>query len=133
MIKAYYNKVTLQFKNRKYKTHSAMYLADENKGKKQIKYITWENLAETYRDLGFFLNFTFWNFKRGKIISFYDFSPFDKSTWDVKEWKEPDLKFKLEIEPIEAQVSISDILNYHDSDLAIEYLKERSLNINSDK
>lgn len=51
--------------------------------------LTWDNLMEQYKRIGLGLNFSIWQFKKGRRVSFFNSSLFNKNTWDIKEWKSP--------------------------------------------
>lgn len=64
------------------------------------------------------------NKKRGKIL-IYD-------SWDsyfcIKEWKEPFLHFEYKVSYEQVSVSINEVLDYSDGELALMYLAERGVN-----
>ena len=86
--------------------------------------LTWDNLKEKYYKYGIFCNFNYWTFKKGRIISFFNFSFFNKNTWDIVEWKKP-LNITLTIKYIKYNPSIKEIFDWSDSEKAIQYLNER--------
>jgi hypothetical protein len=49
--------------------------------------LTWKNLNEMHKKIGLGLDFNIWNFKKGRLVSFFNSSLFNKNTWDIKEWK----------------------------------------------
>lgn len=102
-------------------------IIDESEVKEETIPITWENLEEVYYDYGLKLPFNIWNFKRGRIISFFEGGLTDKNRRDIKEWKTPELNMKLVITYEVMPCSLNDIINYWDSDKAIQYLRERNL------
>ena len=102
-------------------------IADENEIKEKTIPITWENLKEVYYDYGPNFPFNYWNFKRGRVISFFEGCLTDKNRRDIKEWKTPTLNIKLVITYEIFPCSLNDILNYWDSEKAIQYLRERNL------
>lgn len=102
-------------------------IADENEIKEKTIPITWENLKEVYYDYGLNFPFNYWNFKRGRVISFFEGGLTDKNRRDIKEWKTPTLNIKLVITYETFPCSLNDILNYWDSEKAIKYLRERNL------
>ena len=106
---------------------SGFTIADENKIKEKTIPITWENLKEVYYDFGLELPFNIWDFKRGRVISFFEGCLTDKNRRDIKEWKTPELNMKLVITYEVMPCSLNDILNYWDSEKAIQYLRERNL------
>lgn len=102
-------------------------IADENEIKEKTIPITWENLKEVYYDYCLNFPFNYWNFKRGRVISFFEGGLTDKNRRDIKEWKTPTLNIKLVITYEAFPCSLNDILNYWDSEKAIQYLRERNL------
>lgn len=96
---------------------------------KTIQIITWDNLEEEYKKIGLLAPFNYWNFKKGKRISFFSCSPFNKVLWDIKEWKEK-LKIQYEIKYTECkEYSINDIIKYKDFDIATRFLRERDIKV----
>lgn len=87
----------------------------------QIIPITWDNLDDVAREYGLVLKFNVWLFKKGRRVAFYEgLIP------DIKEWKQKDLNVELRIVYKKAtNCSLQEILDYRDSELAIQYLKER--------
>ena len=102
-------------------------IADENEIKEKTIPITWENLEEVYYDYGVNLPFNYWNFKRGRIISFFEGAFCDKNRPDIQERTTPVLHIKLVITYKVVPVCLNDILNDGDSEKAIQYLRERNL------
>ncbi len=102
-------------------------IADENEIKEETIPITWENLEEVYHDHGLSLAFNLWHFKRGRVISFFEGCLTDKNRRDIKEWKTPTFNIKLVITYETFPCSLNDILNYWNSEKAIQYLRERNL------
>lgn len=102
-------------------------IKDENEVKEKTIPLTWDNLNEIIYNYGPSLPFTTWNFKRGRIISFFEGFFCDKNRRDIKEWKTPTLDVKLVITYKIIECSLNTILNYWDSEKAIQYLKERNL------
>ena len=102
-------------------------IADESEVKEKTIPITWENLEEVYYDYGVNLPFNYWNFKRGRIISFFEGAFFFFFCHDIHERKIPVLDMKLVITYEVCRCSLNDIINYWDSEKAIQYLRERNL------
>lgn len=86
--------------------------------------LTWDNLEKIYYNLGSLLPFSYFNSKKGRRISFFAIDPFNKNTWDIKEWKE---KLKLEIKIInkESDPTIRD-LEIFGVEKVKKYLLERT-------
>ena len=106
---------------------SGFTIADESEVKEETIPITWENLEEVYYDYGLKLPFNYYNSKRGRVISFFEGAFCDKNRRDIKEWKTPELNMKLIITYEVMPCSLNDILNYWNSEKAIQYLRERNL------
>lgn len=102
-------------------------IADESEVKEKTIPITWENLEEVYYNYGPNFPFNYWNFKHGRIISFFEGGLTDKNRRDIKEWKTPVLDMKLVVTYEVWRCSLNDIINYWDSEKAIQYLRERNL------
>lgn len=102
-------------------------IADESEIKEKTIPITWENLEEIYHNYGLSLPFNIWNFKRGRVISFFKGGLTDKNRRDIKEWKTPTLNIKLVVTYEVWRCSLNNILNYWDSEKTIQYLRERNL------
>lgn len=113
-------------------THSGKTLANEDeKPKEETIEFTWENLQSLYSKYGILTSFSLWNFKKGRIISFFTDSLIFVKPWekDIKEWKEKELDLTLQISVEEYMPSIQEVLNWYDSEKAIQYLKERGLSV----
>lgn len=106
---------------------SGFTIADESEVKEETIPITWKNIEEVYHDHGLSLAFNLWHFKRGRVISFCDGIFVEKNRRDIKEWKTPTLNIKLVITYEIFPCSLNTILNYWDSEKAIQYLRERNL------
>ena len=90
--------------------------------------LDWENLDFVYPTCGLMLPFNIWNTKKGRIVSFFNCSLFDRNTWDIKEWKTP-LNITIKSSTRKRNMSIAEVLKWHDADKAIQYLKEKGLTI----
>ena len=88
-------------------------------------YLTWENLSDKYYNHGFNYNFTIYTFKKGRVVSFFNFSLFNKITWDIFEWKNEPLDLVVAYEYKKFTPSLEEIYKWHDADKAIQYLEER--------
>ena len=111
-------------------TDYARTLAEESEVKDEIVFINWDNLSEMYYRYGLSLPFGTWNFKKGRVISFFSGNPFKKDFRDIKEWKTKlDIMLKIEYTDISNSISIDEILKWSDSEKAIQYLNERNLKI----
>ena len=111
-------------------THYATTLKEESETKNDLVFIDWDNLSEMYHKYNLSLPFNIWNFKKGRLVSFFVDNPFKKNFRDVKEWKTKlDIMVKIEYTDISNSMSIEDVLKWHDAEKAIQYLNERNLKI----
>ena len=111
-------------------THYATTLKEESETKNDLVFINWDNLSEMYHKYNLSLPFNIWNFKKGRLVSFFVDNPFKKKFRDVKEWKTKlDIMVKIEYTDISNSMSIEDVLKWHDAEKAIQYLNERNLKI----
>ena len=111
-------------------THYGKTLAEEETVTAETIKIGWDNLTEMYRKLSLAVPFNIWNFKKGRVVSFFVGNPFKKDFRDIKEWK-TDLNITVEVEytDISDSMSIDEILKWHNAEKAIQYLNERNLKI----
>ena len=111
-------------------THYATTLKEESETKNDLVFINWDNLSEMYHKYNLSLPFNIWNFKKGRLVSFFVDNPFKKGFRDVKEWKTKlDIMVKIEYPDVSNSMSIEDVLKWHDAEKAIQYLNERNLKI----
>ena len=111
-------------------THYATTLKEESEIKNDLVFINWDNLSEMYHKYNLSLPFNIWNFKKGRLVSFFVDNPFKKNFRDVKEWKTKlDITVKIEYTDVSNSMSIEDVLKWHDAEKAIQYLNERNLKI----
>ena len=111
-------------------THYATTLKEESETKNDLVFINWDNLSEMYHKYNLSLPFNIWNFKKGRLVSFFVDNPFKKGFRDVKEWKTKlDIMVKIEYTDVSNSMSIEDVLKWHDAEKAIQYLNERNLKI----
>lgn len=105
-------------------------LVEEDSVQDKIILINWNSLLEEYHKLGTMLPFNIWNFKKGRIVSFFDGNPFKKDFRDIKEWKTKlDIMVKVEYTDITDSMSIAEVLEWYGVDKAIQFLNERNLKI----
>lgn len=98
-------------------------LTENELPKEEVFALTWDNLTEMYKELNLMCDFNIWNFKKGRLVSFFDSKLFDKNTWDIKEWKSP-LNIEVKVYNIERKATIED-LKYFDIIKVKKYLDER--------
>ena len=111
-------------------THYATTLKEESEIKNDLVFINWDNLSEMYHKYNLSLPFNIWNFKKGRLVSFFDGNPFKKDFRDIKEWKtELNIMVKIEYTDISNSISIEEVLKWQDSKKAIQYLNEKNLQI----
>lgn len=111
-------------------THYAETLAEEDTVKDENIQINWDNLSEIRRKYSLSLPFTVYNFKKGRLVSFFVGNPFKKDFRDVKEWKTKlDITLEIEYIDISNSKSIEEVLKWHNVEKAIQFLNERNLKI----
>ena len=111
-------------------THYSRTLKEESKVKNDFISINWDNLSEIYHKYGLSLPFNIWNFKKGRLVSFFDGNPFKKDFRDIKEWKTKlNITVKVEYTDITHLMSIDEVLKWYDAEKAIQFLTERKLKI----
>lgn len=97
----------------------------DNQKKTTTYNITWENLDKVYQEIGFGgCGFSYWNLKKGRVISFFNGHPFNKNKRDIKEWKTKELNLSLVFEWHEINPTM-EMLFKMDADKVQKFLKER--------
>ena len=129
MINYYVVDFTTYHNGTKIGTRTTEVMCDESKVDETPITITWENLTEQHERLGVLCYFTVWNRKRGRTVDFFDIA-FWGDRKMVKEWKNKPLNIEIRREWRKISVSIQEVLHYRNSEKAIQYLKERNVNIN---
>lgn len=84
--------------------------------------INWNNIKIFYETNSFRLDFWIKETKKGLKIGDNHYS------WNIKQWKEPNLNMYAKTYYKEVKVSINEILRYNDNEKAIQYLIERGMN-----
>ena len=111
-------------------THYGKALKEESEVKDDLVFINWDNLSEMYHKYSLSLPFTIYNFKRGRLVSFFVGNPFKKDFRDIKEWKtDLNITLKIEYTDISNSKSIEEVLRWHNAEKAIQFLNERNLKI----
>lgn len=111
-------------------THYGKTLAEEGTVKDKIIQIDWDNLSEMYQKYSLALPFNIWEFKKGRLVSFFVGNPFKKDFRDIRECKSDlNIWVKVEYTDVSSSMSINDILKWHDAEKAIQFLNERGLNL----
>ena len=115
------------------KDYTGKMLRDENCVKDEDYTLTWDNIESCYYREGTNYNFALYTFKKGRVISFFDNSVIkcikNKNWRDIVEWKTPDINIKIKIQYKPFTPSLKEVMEYSDSDAAIQYLNEHGLKI----
>lgn len=107
-------------------TQSGTILSDKSP-EDDVVLVNWDNLSEIYRRMGGCLPFHYYQFSKGRKVYFFEGSVFNKDFRDIKEWKSP-LNISVVIKHAEIEnMSIQEVLRWHDGEKAIQYLIERGL------
>lgn len=114
-----------------YGDSSRVLIDERDKPQNETIQITWDNLEQVHRKYGIDVGFNVWTRKKGRVISFFNGNLIFRKDYekDLKEWKDKELDLQLEVSVKECQVSIQDVLDWYDSEKAIQYLKERGLSV----
>lgn len=97
----------------------------ENHPNTDVIKINWNNVEQEIYKIGLHLPFGITKRRKGLQLFFHDYL-----FKNVKQWKE-DLDIEIKTSWREYKPSLKEIMNFKDSDKAIQYLVERGLNINS--
>ena len=124
MLNTYFNTIECWHNQTLISTYTTDFYIGEEKKEPQIVYLNWDNLQDFYTKCGLWVPFNVWNLNKGKMVCFFNPKFFNKDYNDIKEWKER-LNITIKTEQKETSISISEILKYHNSELAIKYLLER--------
>lgn len=114
-----------------YGDSSRVLIDEKNKPQNETIQITWDNLEQVHQKYGIDVGFNVWTRKKGRVISFFNGNLIFRKDYekDLKEWKDKKLNLQLKVSVKECQVSIQDVLDWYDSEKAIQYLKERGLSV----
>ena len=130
MLKYYCIYYTTYWHGKEIGTRTARTICDESKVENWRVRFTWENLTELYHEIGLgCCSFGIYNMRKGRQISFDNTWPWQ----EPKEWKDKELDIEVQAKWVEREVSINEILNWHNSAVAIQYLNERNLRVGIDK
>ena len=99
-----------------------MTICESSDAVNRVTAVTWDNV-EKNKSMNFWLRFT----RKGRIICYNDGKHFVDRT--IKEWKTPNLNIQLTIEYEERKMSMRELMQYRNADVAIQYMKERGLEI----
>lgn len=83
----------------------------------------WNNILDVYEKIGLYLPYGLSKTRKGLKFYYHDY-------FSIKQWKE-DLDIEIKTTWIEYKPTINELLNFYDSDRAIQYLVERGLNASS--
>ena len=123
MLKFYYIRYITYYKGKEVGRTTGRTLCEESEAKNFRMKVTWENLTDIWEALGGSgCNFSMWNMKKGRQISFDNTWPWQ----EPKEWKHADPQIEIECQWTERQVSLQDIMEWYDSEKAMKYLRERN-------
>ncbi len=128
MLKFYTIYYTTYCEGKEFNMKTARILCDESEVDEWRVRFTWENLTELYKQIGSHCYFNVWNFKRGRIVSFFN-ECFGNYQSDRKEWKHKELDIEVKCEWREYSPSIKKILEWPNGEKAIQYLRERGLTV----
>lgn len=88
--------------------------------------VTWDNIEEMYQKFGCCVGFNWFEYRKGKIVDFFACGLFPKrDERPAKQWKHPHLNVRIEVSYQEYSPPISEVLQWHDGEKAIQYLIER--------
>ena len=125
----YYREKCITYVNGKEKSvySSSGLFTEEQAQNKNIK-ITWENLDKVYSKWGLILPFNYFQSKKGRRISFFNGSLFNRNNWDIKEWKQKKLDIVLKIQYEKEKITLRELQNY-DIELVNQFLKDKKLDM----
>ena len=123
MLKYYVIYYTTYWHGKEMGVRTARAICDESKVDNWRVRFTWENLTKLREQIGLHCAFTVYEFRKGHLVSFDKTFPWQ----EPKEWKDKELDIEVQAEWVEHDVSIQEIMAWHDSGKAIQYLKERGL------
>lgn len=125
----YYRAKCITYVNGKEKSiHSFCSLFKEEQIQNEEIKITWENLDKVYYKWGLILPFNYYQFKKGRVISFFHGSLFNKNNWDIKEWRQKELDIVLKIQYEKEKITLRELQNY-DVELVNQFLKDKNLDM----
>ena len=106
--------------------HAGNLIMEESAAQDEEQLYTWNNIQDMKKYARGGFNFYYKKTKRKEKFSFHDWD----YTWNFsfRKDKDPDLTIVLKYTYEKTQTSIKNILNYYNSDLAIQYLIEHGMN-----
>lgn len=131
MLNAYYKEYRTFINDKSVGSEGSIILCEESEVEERTIDIDWNNVDVIYSKYGILIHFGLYYASKGKVISYQDGEHFlDKK---IKEWKTPKLNAQLMIHCRKVNISMRELMNYHDADKAIRYMKERGLDIKEGK
>lgn len=131
MLNAYYKEYRTFVNNELAGTEGSVILCEESEAEEKTIEINWDNVDVIYSKYGILIRFSLYCASKGKVISYQDGEHFlDRK---IKEWKTPKLNAQLVIHCRKVNISMRELMNYYDADKAIQYMKERGLDIKEGK
>lgn len=131
MLGCYYKQIELRKGQDTISSNRFLKIIDENESKEYIdESITWYNLPIIYKEyFDYRLRFYYKKKRKGQKIYFENFLlPYPVKP--ICQWKTDTTGLHIVTYYVKAtNISIDDILNYHNHALAIQYLVERGINI----
>lgn len=131
MLNAYYKEYRTFVNNQCVGSEGSTILCDESEVKNEVIAMNWDNVDEIYSKYGMLIHFSLMYANKGRVISFFDGDHFLDQK--IKQWKTPHLDAQLTIRYKKIDISMRELMNYHDADKAIQYIKERGLDITKGK
>lgn len=130
MIKFYHIIATTYHNNTDIGSHYYSIATDKELLPKEVK-LTWDNISEFYEFNGPYCKFNIWNFKKGRLVSFFSnkLFPIRGDFADVKEWKHKDLNITISYEYKEYVPTLNEVFDWHDTNTAIQWLKEHEIEL----
>lgn len=131
MLNAYYKEYRTFINDKPVGSEGSIILCEESEVEERTIDINWNNVDVIYSKYGILIHFGLYYANKGKVISYQDGEHFlDKK---IKEWKTPKLNAQLMIHCRKVNISMRELMNYYDADKAIQYMKERGLEIKRGK
>lgn len=128
MIDYYKVKCTTYVNGKENSIHSFCSLFKEEQIQNEEIKITWGNLDKVYYKWGLLLPFNYYQFKKGRLISFFHGSLFNKNNWDIKEWKQKELDIVLKIQYEKEKITLRELQKY-DVELVNQFLKDKNFDM----
>lgn len=127
MLKAYRVTYRTIINGQNVGSDTIMTICESSDAVNRVTAVTWENVEEKYLKYSHIMNFSLMLMRKGKVIYYNDGKHFTGRS--IKEWKTPKLDIQLTAEYEERKMSMRELMQYRDADIAIQYMKERGLEI----